>query len=128
LGIGLSPTKKSQTIDEYIAHFPKNTQDILEEIRQAIKEAAPQAEETISYQIPAFSQNGILVWFGAYKKHISFFPRANVVEVFQDELSGFKTSKGTIQFPLDKPIPMELIKKIVRFRVKENLILNENKN
>lgn len=109
-----------KTIDEYINSYPRSIQVILQELRQAIHEAAPQAEETISYQMPAFKQNGILVYFAAFKNHIGFFPKASGVDAFEDKLAGYKTSKGTIQFPLDKPLPLELVKKIVRFRVKQN--------
>jgi uncharacterized protein YdhG (YjbR/CyaY superfamily) len=110
-----------KTIDQYIATFPPNIQAIVQQIRQAIHETAPDAEETISYQMPAFKQNGVLVYFAAFKDHIGFFPTGSGVEAFKERLSGYKTSKGTIQFPLDKPIPLDLVKEIVRFRVSENL-------
>jgi uncharacterized protein YdhG (YjbR/CyaY superfamily) len=113
-----------QTIDEYIATFPKNIQAILQQLRQAIKEAAPQAEETISYQMPAFKQKGILVWFAAFKNHIGFFPKASAIEAFKEKLSPYETSKGTIQFSIDQPLPLDLVKEIVRYRVKENLAGN----
>lgn len=113
--------KQFKTIDEYIAIFPKNIQIILEEIRQSIHEAAPLAEEAISYQMPAFKQNGVLVWFAAFKKHIGFFPKMTAIEAFKQELADYKVSKGTIRFPLDKPIPLDLVKKIVKFRLKENM-------
>ena len=115
--------KKEQvrTIDEYIATFPEYIQEILQKIRQAIKESAPQAQEAISYRIPTFKLNGNLVHFAAFKDHIGFFPTSSGVDAFQKELSGYETSKGTIRFPLDKPIPFDLIRKIVKFRVKENL-------
>jgi uncharacterized protein YdhG (YjbR/CyaY superfamily) len=113
--------KDFKTIDEYIATFPKNVQVILEEFRRAVREAAPNAEETISYKMPAFKQNGILVWFAAFKNHIGFFPKVSAIETFKDELSGYELSKGTIRFPLNKPIPFDLVKKIVMLRVKENL-------
>ncbi len=116
----MASKKEFKTIDEYIITFPKNVQVILEEFRQAIKEAAPQAEETISYQMPAFKQNGILVWFAAFKDHIGFFPKVSAIEAFKDKLSKYQTSKGTIQFPIDQPIPFNLVKEIVKFRVKEN--------
>jgi len=109
-----------QTIDQYIATFSPTIQTILQQIRQAIHEAAPEVEETISYQMPAFKQNGVLVYFAAFKDHIGFFPTGSGVEAFKDKLSSYKTSKGTIQFPLDKPVPLDLIKEIVRFRVSEN--------
>ena len=113
--------KQIRTIDEYIATFPESIQEILQEIRQTIKESAPQAQEAISYRIPTFKLNGNLVHFAAFKDHIGFFPTSSGVDAFQKELSGYETSKGTIRFPLDKPIPFDLIRKIVKFRVKENL-------
>ena len=88
--------KKYETIDEYITTFPKNIQVILQEFRQAIKDAAPEAQETISYQMPAFNQNGILVWFAAFKNHIGFFPKVSAIEAFKEKLSPYQTSKGTI--------------------------------
>lgn len=117
----LKPKETFKTIDEYIAAFPKNVQVVLEEFRQAVREAAPEAEETISYKMPAFKQNGILVWFAAFKNHIGFFPKVSAIEAFKEELSIYELSKGTIRFPLDKPIPFELVKRIVKFRIKENL-------
>jgi uncharacterized protein YdhG (YjbR/CyaY superfamily) len=115
------PKKEYQTIDEYIATFPEKTQRILQELRRTIREAAPQAEETISYRMPAFRLNGILVWLAAFRDHIGFFPKASAIEVFREELGDYETSKGTVRFPLDKPIPAELVRKIVEYRVKENL-------
>jgi uncharacterized protein YdhG (YjbR/CyaY superfamily) len=109
-----------KTIDEYIAAYPPNIQNTLKQIRQTIHQAAPQAEETISYQMPAFKQNGVLVWFAAFKNHIGFFPKTTAIEAFNNKLSSYKTSKGTIQFPIDQPMPLELIAEIVKFRVKEN--------
>lgn len=109
-------------IDGYIAAFPVNIQSILNELRMTIKKAAPDAVEKISYSMPAFTQKGILVYFAAYSKHIGFYPTSSVVEAFKNELSDYKHSKGTIQFPLDKPLPKTLITKIVKFRVEENLI------
>ena len=118
----MTKTKKdSKTIDEYIATFPKNVQVILEEFRHTVREAAPNSEETISYQMPAFKQNGILVWFAAFKSHIGFFPKVSAIEAFKGELKGYELSKGTIRFALNKPIPFDLVKRIVEFRVKENL-------
>jgi uncharacterized protein YdhG (YjbR/CyaY superfamily) len=109
-----------KNIDEYIATFPPEIQTLLSQLRVAIHEAAPEAEETISYQMPAFRQNGALVYFAAFKDHIGFFPTPTGIETFKDKLSGYKTSKGTIQFPLDQPLPLDLIKEIVRARVKQN--------
>ncbi len=113
--------KTFKTIDEYIASFPKDVQAILVELRQAIKDIVPQAEETISYQIPTYRLNGNLVHFAAFKDHISFFPTSSGVEAFKEKLNSYKTSKGTIRFSIDEPIPFDLVKEIVRFRVKENL-------
>jgi uncharacterized protein YdhG (YjbR/CyaY superfamily) len=112
--------KHYETIDEYIAAFPKNIQRILQALRQAIRESAPDAEEAISYRMPTFKLNGNLVWFAAFKDHIGFYPRESAIEAFKDKLSAYALSKGTVRFPLDKPIPLELVKEIVRFRVKEN--------
>ena len=109
------------SIDEYIASFPGETQNILEELRATIKASAPAASEKISYQMPAFFQNGGLVAFAAYKNHIGFYPGASVIQAFESELRNYKTAKGSIQFPIDKPLPQKLISKIVKFRVAENL-------
>ena len=108
-------------IDEYISQFPEDVQLILEEIRAVIKESAPQAVEKISYQMPGFYLNGYLVWFGVHKHHIGLYPTGSGIEAFKEELSAYKKAKGSVQFPLDKPIPYELISKIVKFRVAENL-------
>jgi len=113
--------KGFRNIDEYISTFPKNIQTILQELRQVIRDVAPEAKEVISYQIPTFKLNGNLVHFAAFKDHISFFPTSSGVEAFKRELSDYETSKGTIRFPLDKPIPFDLIKRIVKYRVEENL-------
>lgn len=108
------------TIDEYIAGYPEEVQQILVKIRAVIREAAPAAVEKISYQMPAFDLNGTLVWFAAFKHHIGLYPNPSGIEAFSGELSAYKQSKGAVQFPLDKPIPYELIGKIVRYRVAEN--------
>ena len=115
--------KNFNSIDEYIATFPKNIQMVLQQIRQAVKDAAPRAEEAISYNMPAFKLNGNLVWFGAFKNHIGFYSRESAIEEFKEKLSGYEVSKvnGTVKFPLDKPIPLDLIKEMVKFRVWENL-------
>jgi uncharacterized protein YdhG (YjbR/CyaY superfamily) len=110
-----------KNIDEYIVDFPDETRSMLEELRLSIQEAAPKAEEVISYGMPAFKQNGMLVYFAGYKKHIGFYPTASGIASFKKELIPYKSSKGAVQFPLDKPLPLGLIKKIVKFRVKENL-------
>jgi len=109
--------KEISTIDEYIAQFPDEVQVLLQEIRKVIKEVVPDAQEKISYQIPTFYLNGNLVHFAAYKKHIGFYPTASGIESFKDEISAYKNAKGSVQFPIDKPIPFNLIKRIVEFRV-----------
>jgi uncharacterized protein YdhG (YjbR/CyaY superfamily) len=109
------------SMDEYIAVFPEDVQSILKELRAVIKAAAPDAEEKISYQMPTFFLKGNLVHFAAHKSHIGFYPTPSGIEAFRDELSGYKGAKGSIQFPIDKPLPFELIRKIVQFRVAENL-------
>jgi len=110
-----------KNIDEYIADFPHDVQEILEKIRMTIRKAAPDAGETIKYGIPTFTLKGNLVHFGAYRKHVGFYPAPTGLEEFKEELSAYEGSKGTVRFPLDKPIPFDLITKIVKFRVKESL-------
>ena len=117
----MARTKQPESIDEYISMFPSNVQKTLERMRQTIRECAPGAEETISYQIPTFKLNGNLVHFAAFKDHISFFPTSSGREAFKKELSMYKGGKGTVQFPMDKPIPYDLVQKIVKYRVKESL-------
>ena len=114
-------TTKPNTIDDYIASFPKEIQRELELIRKTIKHAAPDAEEAISYGMPSFKLHGNLVYFAAFKNHIGLYALPKSNEAFKQELSIYKTGKGSIQFPLDKPMPVDLITKIVRFRVQENL-------
>ena len=109
-----------KNIDQYIAGFPPEIQEILEKIRLTIRKAAPKAEEAICYMIPTFKLNGNLVHFAAYKKHIGFYPAPRGNEAFKDELSAYEGGKGTVQFRLDQPIPYALIRRIVKFRVKEN--------
>jgi uncharacterized protein YdhG (YjbR/CyaY superfamily) len=113
--------KKWNSIDDYISNFPHTIQSILEKIREVIKKNAPDAIEVISYQMPAFKLKGILVYFAVHKAHIGFYPTSSGIEMFKSELAGYTTSKGAVQFPLDKPVPYELIEKVVQFRVKENL-------
>ncbi len=109
-----------KTIDDYIKGFPQDVREILEKIRMTIRKAAPDAEETIKYQIPTFTLKGNLVHFAAFKKHIGFYPAPTGIEKFKDELSVYEGAKGSVKFPWDKPIPFALISKIVKFRVKEN--------
>ncbi|MGG0657231.1 iron chaperone [Rummeliibacillus pycnus] len=115
------------TIDEYISQFPSDVQDKLQQLRNVIKEIAPDAEEKISYQMPAFTLKGNLVYFAAYKKHIGFYPTSSGITAFKDELSQFKLSKGTVQFPIDEPLPYKLISRMVKFRVEENIRKAEEK-
>lgn len=113
---------KPRSIDEYIAAFPTETQIVLEQIRAAIKNVAPDAEETISYGIPTFKLNNTyVVYFAGFKNHIGFYPAPVAVEAFQKEFESYKTGKGSIQFPLDQPMPFDLITRIVQFRIRENL-------
>jgi len=111
-----------ETIDEYIETFPKDVQAILRKMRQTIRDAAPGAVEAISYQMPTFKLNGRnLVHFAAFKSHIGFYPIPSGIEAFKEELSPYKQGKGSVQFPLDRPMPYGLVERIVRYRVKENL-------
>lgn len=111
-----------KSIDEYISTFPKGVQELLQTFRQTVKKTAPGAQETISYQMPTFKLNGKnLVHFAGFEHHIGFYPVPSGIEAFKKELSLYKQGKGSVQFPLDKPLPLQLISKIVEFRVKENL-------
>jgi uncharacterized protein YdhG (YjbR/CyaY superfamily) len=110
-----------KTIDEYISTFPKEVQKSLEKIRQAIQKAVPEADEVISYQMPTFRLNGILVHFAAHKNHIGFYPTPSGIEAFKKELSDYEGAKGSVKFPLDKPIPYQLISEMAQFKAKENL-------
>ena len=110
-----------KNIDEYIATFPKETQKILEEIRATIKAAAPDAEEKISYQMPTFYLNGNLIHFAAFKNHIGIYPTPSGTQAFKDEISMYQSAKGSIRLPIDEPMPLALIGRIVKFRVAENL-------
>ena len=112
--------KNFRTVDEYLGASPKQARAALDELRKTIRQAAPQAEEVISYNMPAFRWNGMLVWYAAHKDHIGFYPKPSAITAFKDELAAYKTSKGAIQFPIQKVIPTKLVKKIVKFRVKEN--------
>ena len=111
---------KFTTIDEYIASFPKETQKILQEIRAAIKTAAPNAEEKISYQMPTFYLNGNLIHFAAFKNHIGIYPTPSGTEAFKRELAAYQGGKGSVRLPIDEPMPLKLISRIVKFRVAEN--------
>ncbi|HEX6224550.1 MAG TPA: DUF1801 domain-containing protein [Chryseolinea sp.] len=120
---------KPKDIDEYISRFPSNIQKILQQIRMTIKKVVPEAEETISYGIPTFNLHGTyLIYFAAYKKHIGFYPVPAAIDQVDKDFASYKTSgKGTIQFPLNKPMPLKLITKLVKFKVKENVEKAEKK-
>lgn len=119
---------KFKTVDEYFSTLSPDTKNILEQVRTTIKQAAPQATEVISYNMPAFKMHGILVYYAAHTEHIGFYPTASPIEIFKDELSAYKCSKGAIQFPIDQPMPLELISKIVRFRVQQDQAKAKKKN
>jgi uncharacterized protein YdhG (YjbR/CyaY superfamily) len=116
-----------ESIDEYISQFPPEVQEILKTLRKIIKESAPDAEEKISYQMPAFVLHGNLVYFAAFKNHIGFYPTSSGIDAFKHELSEYKGAKGSVQFPIEKPLPYELISRIVKFRVAENIKRAEGK-
>ena len=125
----MEESKKSiETIDEYISQFPADVQDILNTLRKVIREAAPETKEKISYQMPTFVFNGNLVHFAAYKNHIGFYPTPSGISAFKEELAEYKGAKGSVQFPIEKPLPYELISRIVKFRVDENIMKSENKS
>jgi uncharacterized protein YdhG (YjbR/CyaY superfamily) len=113
-------TKPPKNIDEYISAFPADVQRILMELRQTIRDAAPEAEETINYQMPTFTLNGNLVHFAAFQNHVGFYPTPTGIEAFKEELAPYKGAKGSVQFPIDQPLPLSLIRRIVEYRVKEN--------
>jgi uncharacterized protein YdhG (YjbR/CyaY superfamily) len=115
-------TGKPNNIEEYIAGFPQETQEILEQVRATIKKVAPEAEETISYGMPSFTlHKTYLVYFAAFKNHIGFYPTPSGIKEFEKDFATYKTGKGSIQFPLDKPMPADLISRIVKFRIQENI-------
>ena len=119
--------RQFKTMDEYIDAFPKDVQRILKGLRQTIKEVAPEAQETINYQIPTFTLHGNLVHFAAFEHHIGFYPTPSGMEAFKKELSSYKGAKGSVQFPIDQPLPLSLIRRIVEYRVKENVARNQKK-
>ncbi len=112
--------KKYASVEDYIAALPAEARTKLQSLRKIIRQTAPEAEEVISYNMPAFKWNGMLVWYGAHTEHIGLYPKAAAISTFKQELAGYKTSKGAIQFPIEKPIPTALVKKIVKFRLEEN--------
>lgn len=112
---------KPENIDQYIANFPAETQKLLQQIRETIHKAVPTAKEAISYGMPAFKQHTVLVYFAGYAKHIGFYPTGSGIEAFKNEFADYKWSKGAIQFPLDKPLPLELITRITKFKAEHDL-------
>lgn len=124
----MAPSRKTpKGFDDYVDRFPKEVQRRLQKMRLTVKKAAPQAKEKISYGIPSFTLNGMLVWFAAFKNHMGFYPRTSAIAAFKKELSVYKGAKGSVQFPFDKPLPVRLISRIVKFRVKENLSKGKKK-
>lgn len=115
-------TLNVETIDAYIKQFPEDVQEKLAQMREVIRNAAPKAEEAMKYAIPTFVQEGNLVHFAAFKNHIGFYPAPSALVEFKKELSRYKGSKGAVQFPLDQPLPLALVKRIVKYRIKENLV------
>ena len=113
--------KKPEDVDEYIRSYPKEIQNLLEKIRATIKRVVPQANEVISYGMPAFKYHGMVAWFAAHTKHLGFYPGASGIDAFKKELSNYKGAKGSVQFPFDEPLPLDLVTKIVKFKVNENL-------
>ncbi len=118
---------KFKSVDDYFNAFPEDIQHILKQIRKTVKDAAPQAEEVISYNMPAIKLNGILVYYAAYRDHIGLYPTASGIETFRNDFSEYKWSKGAVQFPIGKPIPLDLIAKIVRFRLDETTAKGKKK-
>ena len=120
-------SRQFKTIDEYINTFPEDVRMILNELRQTIRDVAPEAQETINYQIPTFTLNGNLVHFAAFPNHIGFYPTPSGMEAFKKELFGYKGAKGSVQFPINEPLPLPLIRRIVEYRVKENMERKQKK-
>jgi len=117
--MNITPGTKFKDTDEYISVFPETTQKILQQVRNTIKKAAPKAAEVISYNMPAFKQNTVLVYFAGYDNHIGFYPTPSALEAFKKEIAVYKSSKGAVQFPLSEPLPLSLITKMVKFRVEQ---------
>ncbi len=109
------------TIDEYIAQFPPEVEEVMQTLRKAIKETVPEAQEKISWQMPTFYLHGNLVHFAAHKNHIGFYPGAEGISAFQEDIAGYKSSKGAVQFPLKEPLPLDLIRRIVQYRAAQNI-------
>jgi uncharacterized protein YdhG (YjbR/CyaY superfamily) len=122
-----SPKKSFSTVDDYIASFPDDTQQILQQLRQTIRDAVPSAEESISYDMPTYKLHGRLVYFAAWKKHIALYAAGSAANAYADELGPYLQDKGTLQFPLNQPIPYDLVRRIVQYRAQENLEAQHNK-
>ena len=118
---------KPENIDQYIANFPLETQKLLQQIRETIHKTVPEAKEVISYGMPAFKQNAVLVYFAGYAKHIGFYPTGSGIEAFKEEFTQYKWSKGAVQFPLNKPLPLDLITRITKFKAERDLEKVKNK-
>lgn len=116
----MDASKKFETVDEYMATVPEKVKPLLEQLRKTIRQAAPKAEEVISYNMPAYKQHGVLVYFAAAKEHIGFYPTSSPIIAFKEKLTPYKTSKGAIQFPIEKGIPVKLVKEIVKYRIAED--------
>lgn len=116
----LTPSTRFATVEAYFSALPAPTKKLLRQLRETIRAAAPGAQEVISYNMPAIKLKGVLVWYAGYKQHIGFYPRPSTLQAFKKELSGYKGSKGAVQFPLDEPLPLDLITRMVKFRVKED--------
>lgn len=114
--------KRPSTVDEYIAQFSPQTQRTLQQVRALIKKTAPDAEEVISYAMPGYKWNGMLVWFAGYGHHLGFYPMPSALNAFKSEIAKYKSSKGAVQFPLDQKMPLTLITKMIKYRMKENLL------
>jgi uncharacterized protein YdhG (YjbR/CyaY superfamily) len=119
--------KNPKNFEDYAAKYPMEVRQLLMKVRQTIKKAAPAAEERISYGMPAYALDGILVWFAAHQSHIGFYPRKSAIIAFKKELAPYKQAKGSVQFPFDKPLPLSLIARMVKFRMKENRIKKNRK-
>lgn len=123
----ISPTTKVESVDQYINSFPPTTKKLLKQFRALIKKSVPGVDETISYNMPAYKYQGILVYFAGYEKHIGFYPMPSAIIKFKKEFSVYKSAKGSVQFPLDEPLPVKLIEDVLKFRIKENITAAELK-
>lgn len=116
----IAPTTKVESVEQYIKSFPAATQKLLKQLRSTVQKTVPAAAEVISYNMPAYNYQGMLLYYAAYEKHIGFYPMPSAITKFKKEFSGYKSAKGSVQFPLDEPLPLELIEEVLKFRAKEN--------